>query len=135
MVYRFFDKKTESRVNLNEQLAEELHKPVTKILKRRKIYARLEDNIWTADLAELGSLSSKNKIVKYVLSVIYVFAKYAWVKPLEDKKGKTVLNAFIEIVNECNCKPNILWVNQRREFYNIFMQKWLDNNDVLMYSK
>ena len=41
MVYRFFDKKTESRVNLNEQLAEELHKPVIKILKRRKIYARL----------------------------------------------------------------------------------------------
>ena len=64
----------------------------------------------------MGSLSSKNKNVKYVLSVIYVFAKYAWVKSLEDKKGKTVLNAFVEIVNESNCKPNKLWVNQRREF-------------------
>ena len=35
-----------------------------------------------------------------------VFTKYAWVKPLKDKKGKTVLNAFIEIVNESNRKTN-----------------------------
>ena len=45
MVYKFFDKKKESRVSLNEQLAEELHKPVTKKFKRRKVYARFKDNI------------------------------------------------------------------------------------------
>ena len=50
-------------------------------------------------------LSSKNKNVKY-LCVIDVFTKYAWVKPLKERKGKTVLNAFIEIVNETNRKPN-----------------------------
>ena len=44
--------------------------------------------------------------------MIDIFSKYAWVKPLKDKKGKTVLNAFIEIVNESNRKPNKLWVNQ-----------------------
>ena len=43
----------------------------------------------------MESLSSKNKDVKY-LCVIDVFTKYAWVKPLKDKKGKTVLNAFME---------------------------------------
>ena len=48
--------------------------------------------------------------------------------------GKTVLNVFIKIVNECNCKPNKLWVDQGREFCNKFMQEWLDNNDMLMYS-
>ena len=48
--------------------------------------------------------------------------------------SKTVLNVFIKIVNECNCKPNKLWVDQGREFYNKFMQEWLDNNDMLMYS-
>ena len=42
--------------------------------------------------------------------VIDVFPKYAWVKPLKDKKGKTVLNPFVEIVNESNYKPNKLWV-------------------------
>ena len=44
--------------------------------------------------------------------MIDIFSKYAWVKPLKDKKGKTVLNAFIEIVNESNRKQNKLWANE-----------------------
>ena len=120
MVYKFFDKKTGSGaittsklgISVNEQLAEELHKLVIKKFKRRKVYARFKDNIWAADLAEMESLSLKNKNVKYLLCVIDVFTKYAWVKPLKNKKGKTVLNVFIEIVNESNRKPNKLWVDQ-----------------------
>ena len=65
MVYKFFDKKTGSGASVNEQLAEEVHKQVTKKFKRRKVYARFKDNIWAADLAEMESLSSKNKNVKY----------------------------------------------------------------------
>ena len=129
MVYKIFDKKTGSGVSASEQLAEELQKPII-----QKVYARFKDNIWAADLAEMESLSSKNKNVKYLLCVIDVFTKYAWVKPLKDKKGKTVLNAFMEIVNESNRKPNKLWVDQGREFYNKLMQEWLDNNGGLMYS-
>ena len=56
--------KTGSGVSVNGQLAEELHKPVIKNLKRRKVYAGSKDNIWVADLAEMESLSSKNKNVK-----------------------------------------------------------------------
>ena len=76
------------------------------------------------------SLSPKNKNVKYFLYAIDAFTTCAWVKPLKDKKGKTVLNALIEIVSESDCKPNKLWVDQGREFYNKFIQKWLDNNDI-----
>ena len=102
MVFKFFDKKTGSGVigkagvSVNEQLVEELHKPV--ILKRRKVYARFEDNIWAADLAEMESFSSKNNYVKYFLCIVDVFIK-SWVKTSKDKKGKIVLNNFIEIVN------------------------------------
>ena len=99
-----------------------------------KSLAIFKDNILAADLAEMGSLSSKNKNVRYLLFVIDVFTKYAWVKLLKDKKGKIVLNVFIEIVSESNRKPNILWVDQGKEFYNKLMQEWLDNNDILMYS-
>ena len=60
----------------------------------------------------MESLSFKNKNVKYLLCVIDVFTKYAWVKPLKDKRGKTVLNAFIEIVDEYNYKPNKSWVEK-----------------------
>ena len=87
--------------------------------------------MWAPHLAEMGSLSSKNKNVK-CLCVIDVFTKYAWVKPLKEKKGKTVLNAFIKKVNESNCKSNKSWVDQRRVVK--LMQEWLDNNDILMYS-
>ena len=60
----------------------------------------------------MESLSSRNKTVKYLLCVIDVFTKYGWVKPLKDKKSITVLDDFIEIVNEYNCKRNISWVDQ-----------------------
>ena len=65
-----------------------------------------------------------------------VFTKHACIKPFlkKKKKDKTVLNAFIEIVNESNRKPNKLWVDQGREFYSKLTHEWLDNNDILMYS-
>ena len=62
---------------VNEQLAKELHKPVTKKIKRRKVYERFKDNIWAADLAVTESLSSKNKKIKYLLCAMDVFTKYA----------------------------------------------------------
>ena len=83
----------------------------------------------------MESLSSKNKNVKHLLRVIDVFTKYTWVKPSKGKIGKAVLNAFIEIINESNGKPDRLWVDQGREFYNKFMQEWLENNNILMDSK
>ena len=94
MFYKFLDKKTESGaiatskvgISVTDQLAEELHKPVTKKFKRRKVYARFKDNILAADLDEMESLSSKNKNVKYLLCDIDVFTRYLWVKPLKDKK-------------------------------------------------
>ena len=70
--------------------------------------------------------------IHYVWFII--FTKYAWVKTLKDKKGEIVFNAFIERVNEYNRKPNKLWFDQGREFYNKLMQEWLNNNAILMYS-
>ena len=121
MFYKFFDKKTGSRMSVNEQLAEELHKPVIK---------KFKDNILTADLAETKSLFSKNKNVKY----LYVSQMFSLNMHALNKKDKTVLNAFIEIVNESNLNPKKLWVDQGREFYNKLMQEWYGNNDILMYS-
>ena len=62
----------------------------------------------------MESLYSKDKNAKYLLCIINVFTKYAWVKPLKYKKDTTVLNAFIEIVRESNRKTNKSWVNKGR---------------------
>ena len=55
-------------------------------------------------------------------------------KYLKHKKGTTVLNPFIGIVKKFNRKPNKLWLDQGKEFYNKLIQEWLDKNDVSMYS-
>ena len=85
-----------------------------KKFKRRLVYARFKRNIWPADLAEMEWLPSKNRNAEYFLCVIDIFTKYAWVKPLKNKKDKAVLNVLIKIVNKSNRKPNKLWVDQGR---------------------
>ena len=82
----------------------------------------------------MGLLSSLNRSAKYLFYVLDVFTKYAWVKPLEDEKSKTSLHGFIKIVNESERKSNKLWVDQEKDFYNSFIQKWWDYNDILMHS-
>ena len=68
MVYKFLNKKTGSGASVNEQLPEELYRPVTEKFKRRKVYARFKDNIWAADLAEMESLFQRIKM----LNIYYV---------------------------------------------------------------
>ena len=60
--------------------------------------------------------------------------KHTWVKCLKDKKAKTILNGCMEIVNKSKRQPNKLRVDREREFSNTLMQKWLDNDDISMYS-
>ena len=79
-------------------------------------------------------MPSKNWNNKNLLCVVNVFPQYEWVKPLKDKKGKRVLNAFIKVVNESNQKPNKLWVNQGGQFYNKLIPDQLGDNDISMYS-
>ena len=98
-----------ARMVYNEEVDEELHQPVIKEFQKWRVYAKFKDKIWTPDLDQMRSLSSKNQNVKCLLCVIDVFTKYAWVKALKDNESKTVLHAFIKIVNKSNHKPNKLW--------------------------
>ena len=91
MIYKFFDKKTAGSgiksMLQNEQLAEELHKPIIRKFKmKRKVYSAFKDSIWGADLADIQLISKFNKGLRFLLSVIDIFSKNAWVVPLKDKK-------------------------------------------------
>ena len=73
MVYKFFDKKSSGSGitnKLNYQLANELHKPIIKNLKKRKVYSSFKDNILAVDLADMQSLSKYNRGIKYILCAI-----------------------------------------------------------------
>ena len=115
-------------------LADDLHKPVIKKFEKRKVYSQFKDNIWGVDLAEMQSLSRKNKGIKYLLRTIDLYSKYTFVIPLTDKKGISIVKAFNKIINQPNRKPNKTWVDQGGEFYNNAFKKWLSDNDIIMYS-
>ena len=104
-------------------LADELHKPVIKKFNKRKVYSQLKDNIEGVDLADMQSLSKKNKAIKCPLCAKDLFSKYAFVVPLKDQKGISIVNAFNKIIKQSNRKPNKIWVGQRGEFYNRVFKK------------
>ena len=68
------------------------------------------------------------------MCVIDIFGKHAWVFPLKDKKGVSIVDTFLKILKESNRKPNKIWVDKGSEFYNNFFKKWLKDNDIEMYS-
>ena len=82
----------------------------------------------------MQSLSRKNKGIKYLLCAIDLYSKYAFVIPLKDKKGISIVNAFNKIIKQSRRKPNEIWVDQGSEFYNNVFKKWLSHNDIIMYS-
>ena len=95
MVYKFFDKKSSGSDIANEQiyqLANEIHNPIIRKCKKGKVYSSFRDNIWGVDLADMQTLSRYNKGIKYLLCAIHLFSKYAWIIPLKDKKGTSIVN-------------------------------------------
>ena len=140
MVYKFFDSKVSGSsaklIPENEQLAEELHKPIIRKFEKRKAYSTFKDNIWGVDLADMQLLSKYNKGIRFLLCVIDIFSKYAWAVPLKDKKGISIVKAFQNILKQSNSKrkPNKIWVDKGSEFYNAYFKKWLRDNNIVMYS-
>ena len=71
------------------------------------------------DFADMQLWSKFNKGFRFLSCVIDIFSKYAWVIPLKDKKGTSIVNAFQEILKESDKrKPNKTWVDKGSEFYN-----------------
>ena len=81
----------------------------------------------------MQSLSKYNKGIKYLLCAIDLFSKYAWVVPLKDKKGVSIVNAFQKITSQGR-KPNKIWVDQGGEFCNNLFKRFLKINNIKMYS-
>ena len=104
MVYTFFDKKStgsgfkklKNTARNSSILADERHKPIIRKFNERKVYSQFKDNKWGVDLADMQSLSRKNKGIKYLLCAIDLYSKYAFVIPLKDKKELVLLMHFIK---------------------------------------
>ena len=133
IVYKFFDKKStgigiaNNKITQNLQLAKELHKPIIRKCKKRKVYFGFKDNIWGADLADMQLISKCNKGFRFLLCVIDIFSKYGWVLRLKDKKGISIANAFQKILDNSmelhsEHKPGKIWVDKGSQFYNNYFK-------------
>ena len=79
-------------------------------------------------------ISKFDKGICFLLCVIHIFSKCAWVIPLKDKKGIIITNTFEKILDESNRKPSKIWVDKCSEFYNRSIKWFLPNNNVKTYS-
>ena len=139
MVYTFFDKKSKgsgikNEIKQNQQLANELHKPIIRKFRKRKVYSSFKDNIWGVDLADMQLIRKYNKRIRYLLCTIDLLSKYVFVVPVKGKKGTTIVNVFQSILNSSKRKPNKVWVDQGSELYNKSFKKWLKDNNIEIYS-
>ena len=117
-----------------QQLADKLHKPIIRKLKRRMVYSSFKDNIWGADLSDMQLMSKYSKGIRFLLCFIDLFRKYVWVVPLKDKRGISIVNSFQNILDNSKRKPNKIWVDPGSEFYSNTIEKWLKENGIERYS-
>ena len=115
-----------------QNLANELHRPIRRRFPKRRVISYGIDNIWAADLVEMGKFSKWNKGIKYLLMVIDVFSKFGWIRPLKDKRGQSVADAFRSIF--AKRKPKMLWSDKGSEFFNAIMKDLLDKNGIKLYT-
>ena len=99
----------------------------------KKVYSSFKDNIWGVDLTDMQLISKCNKGIRYLLCAIDLFSKYAFLVPLKNKKGTTIVNAFQSILYNSKRKPNKIWVDQYSEFSNRSFKKWLKYINIEMY--
>ena len=92
------------------------------------------DQQWVADLVEMQKVSRYNNGIRYLLTVIDVLSKYAWVVPLKNKTGKEVVKVFERILKTSQRKPQNLQTDKGKEFYNGLMQQWLKKEGIYHFS-
>ena len=127
-VYKSFDKKSTSLADKspsrsgienenisNKEIAEELHKPIIKKFKKRKVHLSFIYKIWGADLSDMQLIVKFYKVIRFLLCAIDIFSKYA------------ITIAFQKILKESSRKPHKIWVDRS-------MKPFLQNNDLEMYS-
>ena len=117
------------RSDWSQQLAEELHKPITRNFRKRRVISYGIDKIWAVDLIEMQKYSKWNKGVKYLLTV----SKYGWIVALKDKKTESVSLAFDLIFKKSKRKPEKLWTDKGSEFISKHFKEFLKKNNIILY--
>ena len=118
---------------LSQQDTYTLHKPARRTFPRRRVIVGGIDHQWQADLVDVARLTKHNRGHTFLLTCIDVFSKYAWVVPLKNKTGTSLVAAF-EVILKDGRKPLRLQTDKGTEFLNRKFQTWLKQNDIRFFT-
>ena len=121
-------------MNEKKEIAKEIFSPVIKKFQRIQIQTHYKDECWSIDLIDRSSLSKYNKNYKFIFTIIDNHTKYAWAIPLKDKSGKSTTAAFKKLIETSKRKPDKIWSDRGKEFYNKTFLDFLKQNEIQIYS-
>ena len=122
-----------AREVLQRDLGYTLHKPRRRRFPTLPVMVYGIDEQWTADLIEVNNIAKYNRGYRYLLTVVDVFSKHAWVEPVKNKTGKTVTEAMTKILKKGR-KPLNLQTDDGKEFYNKTFQELMKRKDIHHFS-
>jgi len=128
-----YENKDESTKELQKLDAYALHKPVIKKFKRQRVLVEFLEQQFVADLKVVTTWSRQNKGYKYLLICLNAFSKYMYIVPLKSKTGKTLVDAFTAIFNECGYYPRLLQTDMGTEFKNKLFISYLKKHHVKLF--
>ena len=121
-------------MNEKKEIAKEIFSPVIKKFQRIQIQTHYKDECWSIDLIDRSSLSKYNKNYKFIFTIIDNHTKYAWAIPLKDKSGRSTTTAFKSLIEKARRKPDKIWSDRGKEFYNKTFLDFLKQNEIQIYS-
>ena len=121
-------------MNKKKEITKEIFSPVIKKFDRIKINPHYKDECWSIDLIDRSSLSKYNKNYKFIFTIIDNYTKYAWAIPLKDKTGKSTTTALKNLIEKAKRKPDKIWSDRGKEFYNKTFLDFLKQNEIQIYS-
>ena len=121
-------------MNLKQKIAKEIFSPVVKKFDRIQIQTHYKDECWSIDLIDRSILAKYNKNYKFIFTIIDNHTKFAWAIPLKDKSGKSTTTAFKKLIETSKRKPEKVWSDRGKEFYNKTFLDFLKQNEIQIYS-
>ena len=117
-----------------KEIAKEIFSPVIRKFQRIQIQTHYKDECWSIDLIDRSSLSKYNKNYKFIFTKIDNHTKFAWAIPLKDKSGKSATTAFKSLFEKAKRKPDKIWSDRGKEFFNKTFLDFLKEQNIQIYS-
>ena len=116
---------------LKSEQAYTLHKPARRRLTRNDTYVAGIDAQWPADLADMQGIARQNCEMRYLLTVIDVFSKFAWAVPVHSKDALTITEAFDQVlITAKHRQPRRLQTDKGKEFINSDFQALMKHHNI-----